>query len=127
MPLASWCSGHTQTPTSLRAGGPGDKATVVDKMNVRVGGAWRYVLDAKSEIAFSGEYREIVPPERIVRTENFELMGPGHEVIDTVVFEEFEADRTKMTETMRFLSIADRDAMLQSGMESGFADSSAEA
>jgi uncharacterized protein YndB with AHSA1/START domain len=105
---------------------PKRHTTVVDKMDVRVGGAWRFVIqDATgAEIAtFSGEYREIVAPERIVRTENFEPMGPGHEVLDTVVFHELEGGRTQMTETMLFRSVEDRDGMLQSGMESGFAES----
>ena len=54
--------------------------TVVDKMDVRVGGAWRYVVQDRATdveiVAFSGEFREIAAPERIVRTENFEPVGP---------------------------------------------------
>lgn len=106
---------------------PPRHTTVVEKMDVRVGGAWRYVIkDGVSGVeimAFSGEYRQIVPPERVVRTENFELVGPGHECLDTVIFEEIAGGRTKMTETMVFNATEDRDVMLQSGMESGFNES----
>ena len=106
---------------------PPRHTTVVEKMDVRVGGGWRYVIkDGASGVemmAFSGEYREIVPPERVVRTENFEPVGPGHECLDTVIFEEIEGGRTRMTETMVFKAKEDRDMMLQSGMESGFNES----
>ena len=108
-------------------GSPPRHTTVVEKMDVRVGGGWRYVIKDRASgveiMAFSGEYREIVPPGRIVRTENFEPVGPGHECIDTVVFEEIEGGRTRMTETMVFKAKEDRDMMLQSGMESGFNES----
>ena len=101
--------------------------TVVATMDVRVGGGWRYVIkDGATGVeimAFSGEYREIVPPERVVRTENFDPVGPGHECLDTVIFEEIEGGRTRMTETMVFKAKEDRDMMLQSGMESGFNES----
>jgi len=98
--------------------------TIVDKMDVRVGGAWRYIVQdmvtGVEIMAFSGVFQEITPPERIVRTENYEPIGPGHEVISTVVFQEVDGGRTRMTETMSFNSIQDRDRMLQTGMESGF-------
>jgi uncharacterized protein YndB with AHSA1/START domain len=118
---------YTDPALVARWWSPKRHTTVVDKMDVRVGGAWRYIVqDAATGVeivAFSGEYREIVPPGRIVRTENFEPVGPGHECIDTVVFEEIEGGRTRMTETMVFKAKEDRDMMLQSGMESGFNES----
>ncbi len=105
--------------------GPRKYTTVVEKMDLRVGGAWRFVQrDADgAEFAFSGEFREIMPPERISWTFNFEPVGPGHEVVETSVFEAIEGNRTRMTATMRFKAIEDRDGMLQSGMESGYAES----
>jgi uncharacterized protein YndB with AHSA1/START domain len=105
---------------------PRAHTTVVDKMDTRVGGKWRYVMDPDASgagIAFSGEYREIVPPARISRTSNFEQIGPGHEALETVEFEALEDGRTRMTTTMLFLSVEDRDGMLQSGMESGYSES----
>jgi uncharacterized protein YndB with AHSA1/START domain len=64
-----------------------------------------------------------VPPSRVARTFNFEQIGPGHEVLETVELEELEGGRTNMTTTMLFLSKEDRDAMLESGMEGGYSES----
>jgi uncharacterized protein YndB with AHSA1/START domain len=101
------------------------QATTVETMDVRVGGAWRYIdrVPNQGELAFSGEYRELRPPERVSRTFNFELIGPGHEAVETIVLEELAGGRTRMTNIMSFLSVEDRDGMLQSGMESGYAKS----
>ena len=105
--------------------GPRGYTTVVETQDTRVGGKWRYLHRPPNgeEIAFSGEYREIVPPSRIARTFNFELIGPGHEVLETVELEELEGGRTKMTTSMLFLSKEDRDGMLESGMEGGYSES----
>jgi uncharacterized protein YndB with AHSA1/START domain len=51
------------------------------------------------------------------------MAGLGHEAVETVVFEELADGRTRMTNTMSFRSIEDRDGMLQSGMEDGYAES----
>ena len=93
---------------------------VVCEIDHRVGGRWRYVLRAPDggEHAFSGEYREIVAPERVVYTENYEPLGPGHEIVVTATFE--ERDRhTRVTSHLLYKSQADRDGHLQSGMETG--------
>ena len=73
-----------------------------------------------SEYGFCGEYREIVRPERIVQTFEFEGM-PGHISLDTLVFEDV-GGRTRLVGTSVFDSIEDRDGMLQSGMEQGAAE-----
>jgi uncharacterized protein YndB with AHSA1/START domain len=101
------------------------QATTVERMDVRVGGTWRYIdrLPNGEELAFSGEYREVTPPARIARTFNFELIGPGHEAVETIVLEELEDGRTRMTNIMTFLSVQDRDGMLESGMETGYTKS----
>jgi uncharacterized protein YndB with AHSA1/START domain len=103
--------------------GPRKYSTVVEKMEVRPGGAWRYVQrdESGNEFAFSGRYQEISEPERIVWTFNFEPIGPGHEAVETVVFEEVELG-TRMTSTSRFASIEDRNGMMESGMESGYSE-----
>ncbi len=103
--------------------GPRYLTTTVDKMDVRVGGVWRFVQrDAQGqESAFNGVYREIVPPERLSYTFEFEGM-PGHVVIETVTFEE-HAGKTRTTVTSLFQSKEDRDGMIQSGMEEGANDS----
>ncbi len=105
--------------------GPRGYTTVVERHDARVGGRWRYLqrLPSGEEVAFSGEYREIAPPSRIARTFNFEPIGPGHEVLETVELEELEDGRTRMTTTSRFLSKEDRDGMIESGMEGGYSES----
>lgn len=94
--------------------------TVVEKMDVRPGGTWRFVQrDAEgNEFAFNGEYREVIPPERLVNTFEFEGM-PSHIILDTAVFEELPDGRTKLTATSLFETVEDRDGMLNSGMEDG--------
>ena len=103
--------------------GPRKYAVTVEAMDVRVGGAWRYISrDADgAEFAFNGVYREIAPPERIVSTFEFEGM-PGHISVETMVLEDIEG-KTRMTVTSAFDSQADRDGMLQSGMEQGAGES----
>lgn len=99
--------------------GPRSQATTVETMDVRKGGRWRYVSREPdgSEYAFRGECREVVPPERLVSTFEFEGM-PGHVILETATFEDV-AGKTKLTVTSSFESIEDLDGMLQSGMESG--------
>lgn len=98
--------------------GPRNTTTIVDEMDVRVGGAWRFIHRGDDgESGFHGEYREIVPPERIVQT--FEWEGlPGHVSVDTLTLEEV-GGKTRMTASSTFENVEDRDGMLQSGMESG--------
>jgi uncharacterized protein YndB with AHSA1/START domain len=93
---------------------------VVCEIDLRVGGKWRYVLKGPdgSEHGFTGLYREITPPERLVSTENYEAMMPGHELVVTATYEEVEG-RTALTSHIQYLSKADRDGHLGSGMEYG--------
>ena len=102
--------------------GPRRYTTTVEAMDVRPGGAWRYVSRGQDgvEYSFNGVYREIVPPERIVCTFEFEGM-PGHVSVDTVTFEERDG-RTTLTVRSLFETVEDRDGMLGSGMEEGFAE-----
>jgi uncharacterized protein YndB with AHSA1/START domain len=99
--------------------GPRDSATVVDRMDVRPGGSWRFVTRTcdGSETAFRGTYREVTPPERIVQTFEWEGM-PGHVSVETATFEDL-GDRTKVTTTSLFHTTEERDGMLASGMERG--------
>jgi uncharacterized protein YndB with AHSA1/START domain len=99
--------------------GPRDTTTVVDEMDVRPGGSWRFVVRSSdgTETAFRGTYREVTPPERIVQTFEWEGM-PGHVSVETATFEDL-GDRTKVTSTSLFHTTEERDGMLASGMESG--------
>ena len=98
--------------------GPRRYTTVVDKMDVRPGGAWRFVhRGADGEFAFRGVYREIVPPEKIVQTFEWEGM-PGHISVETLTLEEIDG-KTRITATSVFATKEDRDGMWQSGADSG--------
>jgi uncharacterized protein YndB with AHSA1/START domain len=99
------------------------KYTVVDcKMDFRPGGEWRIVHRGPDgeEYGFRGEFREIVPPEKIVWTFEFEGM-PGHVSVETLTLDEQDG-KTKLTATSVFNSVEDRDGMLESGMEEGAAE-----
>jgi uncharacterized protein YndB with AHSA1/START domain len=91
-------------------------------IDLRVGGRWRYVMDARAgfEVAFHGEYREIVPNERIVNTEVYEMPG-APEGEPALVFNTFaEVDgRTTLELLMQCPSKEIRDAVIESGMEGG--------
>ncbi len=94
----------------------------IAEIDLRVGGTWRYVMVANGgfEVGFHGEYREIVPNERIVSTEVYEGM-PDAEALDTVTFTEVDG-RTVLTILVQHASKRDRDAHIESGMEDGMQD-----
>jgi uncharacterized protein YndB with AHSA1/START domain len=90
-------------------------------MDVRVGGRWRFISEDEqgNEMPFSGVYKELDPPYRLVQTFNFEPIGPGHESTETSVLEEMPGGRTRMTVTAVYGTLEDYDGMVESGMESG--------
>jgi uncharacterized protein YndB with AHSA1/START domain len=94
----------------------------VCEIDLRVGGTWRYamVTDGGFEVAFHGEYHEIVPNERIISTEVYEGMPEG-QAVDTVTFEEVDG-QTTLTILVQHASMEHRDAHIQSGMEDGLQD-----
>lgn len=112
------------TPELVRRWWAGERGEVTScEIDLRVGGIWRYVMIAHGEfeVAFHGEYREIVPYERIVTTEVFEGM-PDAEAVDHVTFTE-EDGRTTLTMLVQHSSKEDRDAHINSGMEGGMQES----
>ena len=101
--------------------GPRKYSLEVCEMDFRPGGKYRFLHrgpDGLEEHGFRGEYREIVPPEKIAWTFEWEGM-PGHISLDTLTLEDLGGGRTKLVSHSRFDSKEDRDAMLQSGMEEG--------
>ena len=92
------------------------------EIDLRVGGTWRYVMIATEgqEVAFHGEFGEIVPEERIVSTEVYEGMPPsdGPDPVTTVTFTEADG-RTTLTQLMDCHSQELRDIIIGSGMEAG--------
>jgi uncharacterized protein YndB with AHSA1/START domain len=99
----------------------------VAEIDLRVGGQWRYVMVTEDgfEVAFHGEYREIVPNERIVSTEVYEgapqAEGVEEGTQNTLTLAEADG-RTAMTILVEAPSKEIRDAIIESGMEAGMQD-----
>ncbi|MET8466248.1 SRPBCC family protein [Micromonospora zamorensis] len=112
---------HTQAEHLKHWWGRGNPLDV--EIDFRVGGHYRCVEHAQdgNDYAFRGEYREIVVPERIVQTFEFEGM-PGQVAVETLVFTEQDG-RTTITSSTRFDTTAQRDGMIDSGMAQGAAES----
>jgi uncharacterized protein YndB with AHSA1/START domain len=102
--------------------GRGNKL-VIEELDLRAGGRWRFVEHADDGIyGFEGYYREIAPPERLVSTFAWDGMT-GHAVLETTTFEELGDGRTKVISHSLFDNTHERDAMLGLGMETGLAQS----
>jgi uncharacterized protein YndB with AHSA1/START domain len=99
--------------------GPRDLTMTVGEMDVRPGGSYRFTHrdPAGNEYVFFGEFREVVAPELLVRTFQFEGM-PGSS-LERAEFEELEGGRTRVVATATYSSKEARDGMLQSGMDRG--------
>jgi len=97
------------------------KVTVAD-VDLRVGGMWRWVMvtDDGFEVAFHGEYRELVPDERIVCTEVYEGMADAS-ALNTMTFTEKDG-RTTLAILVDHKNKEDRDGHIGSGMEAGMQD-----
>jgi uncharacterized protein YndB with AHSA1/START domain len=93
----------------------------VCKIDLRPGGDWRYVMRGPdgTEMGMSGVYKEVAPPERLVSTESFDDY-PG-ESLNTMVLTE-DGGKTTITVTVLYESKEIRDAVIQSGMEGGAAE-----
>lgn len=104
--------------------GPGSLTTNVDKMDLKVGGTWRYIQKDSNgaEFAFKGVYKEIEPPSRLVSTSEFEPMA-GHISTETLTLDELPDGKTRMTVKTTLDTIEDLEGMIQSGMESGAVES----
>ena len=96
-------------------------------IDLRVGGKWRSVMvtDSGFEVGFHGEYREIVPDERLVHTEVYEGAPPGPDgeeaTLNTVTFEDLGGG-TRVTMLTQARTKAVRDMIIESGMEGGMQD-----
>jgi uncharacterized protein YndB with AHSA1/START domain len=115
------------TPELVKRWWSGQKGTVTSAdIDLRVGGKWRYVMVAEGgfEVAFRGEFREIVPNERLVNTEIFEGIpdADDHAGLVTITFTEKDG-RTVMDMLSEYRDKTDRDAVIDSGMESGMQES----
>ena len=103
-------------------------AVTVADIDLRVGGAWRFVMIADNgmEVGFHGEYRELVPDERIVTTEIYEGLPEGVSeeeggTVNTATLSERDG-RTTYTLLIQATNKTSRDAIIESGMEAGLQD-----
>lgn len=106
--------------------GPRELTTTLERFEPKNGGSWRYIQKDKdgNEYAFHGVTHEVTVPERIIGTFEFEgLPEKGHVALETSRFETLPGNRTKLVSQSIFQSVADRDGMVQSGMEKGVNDS----
>lgn len=105
--------------------GPPGWSMPVCEIDLRVGGAYRYVWRRESDgttMGMGGVYREIVVPERIVSTERFDDAWYPGEAVGTLVLVE-RGKQTTVTQTVTYQSREARDGVLKSGMEQGVAAS----
>ena len=100
----------------------------IAEIDLRVGGKWRYVMvtDGGFEVAFHGEYREIVPNERIVSTEVYEMpeadaLPEAEAPLNIITFTEVDG-RTTLTLIVQCPSKELRDTIIDSGIEAGMQD-----
>ncbi len=105
--------------------GPGILTTTVEKDEVKVGGGWRYIQkDPKGNVfAFHGEYLEVLPPEKLSRTFNFEGIPGDHELVETAMLEDLKNGTTKVTSIAKYRNIEDLEGMVNSGMKGGATES----
>jgi len=102
--------------------GPRELTMRLETFEPRSGGSYRYIHKdgGGNEYAFHGVNHEVLAPERIISTFEFEgLPEKGHVALGTVTLEALPGNRTRLVSQSVFQSIADRDGMVRSGMERG--------
>lgn len=113
---------HTDPDLYAQWLGPRGLTTTFEIFEPVSGGRYRFIQKDQdgNEFAFHGVTHEVIAPERIIGTFEFEgLPEAGHVTLETTRFEALPGDRTRVTSQSVFQSVADRDSMIQSGMESG--------
>ena len=103
--------------------GAGHGEVTVCEVDLRVGGRWHFaqVTPAGEEVSFSGEYRELDPPGRIVHTEVFDTIASPPSLVESTYIEQDGA--TTLRAVITYDSAETVDMVLASGMESGLNDS----
>ena len=93
----------------------------VEKMDAVAGGSYRFLHERAGHVyAFHGVYHEVLAPERIIGTFEFDgLPEKGHVIMGTTKFEDLGDGRSRLVHQSVFQSVADRDGMIASGMERG--------
>ncbi len=119
-PLAKVWRAYTEPDLYIQWMGPHELKGRIDTWDMKEGGAYGYTHtdDKGMDYSFRGWHVSVIDGKSIAET--FEWMGmPGHISLNTAQFEEVGSGRTKVTATAVFQTPADRDGMVQSGMERG--------
>jgi uncharacterized protein YndB with AHSA1/START domain len=112
---------HTEADLYIQWLGPHGYEMVLETFEPYSGGRWRYVHKDQegNEFGFHGVFHEI-SPERMIQTFEFEGMPEsGHVILDSMTLEPLPGDRSRITVHSVYMSVEDRDGMIQSGMETG--------
>ena len=112
---------HTDPKLFVQWIGPRDLTTRLESFEPVSGGKWRFVQKDQdgNEFGFHGVFHE-VSPERVIQTFEFDgLPESGHVVLETLRLEDLPNGRTRLTTQSVYQSVADRDGMVQAGMEIG--------
>jgi len=113
---------HTDPKLYVQWLGPRNVTMTVEKLEARNGGSWRFIHTNQKGNAFGfhGVFHEVLAPERIIQTFEFDaLPEKGHVVLTTARFEALPGNRTRLIAQDVYQSVADRDAAINSGMEKG--------
>lgn len=112
---------HTDPDLYVQWVGPRDLTMTIEKFEMHDGGSYRYTHERDGhKYAFHGVSHEVLAPERIIGTFEFDgLPEKGHVILGTTRFEELPGGRSRVVHQSVFQSVADRDGMIQSGMERG--------
>lgn len=116
---------HTDPELYARWLGPHGLITTFETFEPVSGGRWRFIQRDQdgNEFSFRGVTHEVLAPERIIGTFEFEgLPESGHVLLETTRFEVLPGGRTRITAHSVFQSVEDRDGMVAAGMESGVVD-----
>lgn len=115
---------HTDPELYAQWVGPHGMTMTIDKWDCRDNGSYRFTHERDGHTyAFFGVNHEIHSPERIIGTFEFDgLPERGHVIMGKTTFEDLAGGRTKLVHQSVFFSVADRDGMIQSGMERGVND-----
>ena len=104
--------------------GPNDVKMIIDRWEPHAGGSFNFTHERDGQqYNFFGVYHEVLEPERIVGTFEFDgLPERGHVILGVTSFEELPQGRCRLVHQSVFRSVQDRDGMIMSGMERGVSE-----